>query len=229
MDYINSNYFELDKPLLRSQLFYLNKFLRMRHVARDIKILPEDPILKIIALPFGNEGEFYIGSNFCDDIPIWTPQTNYLFNDEFKQIVLLLMCIQRYYLPNIDKNLFYIIIQYLSLDPYSRNFNLDKNLLYLAVPDKHLTLRSDTNIISMNDPPETQPDIYCHWIITNNGNGIKWNENEPPYNHITWLRYIIDNFIVPWDYILKGSVDFTNQYYDYNEIIILDDNIITIN
>lgn len=204
-----SGCFKLDKPLTRCQIFYLNNFSSIRHMKRQNSLLPNDVILKILGLPFGNEGEFFIGTKFKDNIPLWTPQTHRLFNTEFKRIVMALMCIQKYHMSNIDVNIFFMIIRYLSQDPYTMNFDLDESLTYVVPIDNPNDRK--LNIIDHNTPPFSQPGLWCQWIVSNDGTIIQWDQGEKFYEYIGWITYIINNFLIPWGYKLSGTVNYQGE------------------
>ena len=99
---------QLNRPLTLSQIFYLNSFSEIRHMKRQCEMLPDDPILEIVGLTLGHEGEFFVGSKISE-IPLWTLESHYLFKYEFKQKVLLLLYIQKYHVPNIDIHIFSIL------------------------------------------------------------------------------------------------------------------------
>lgn len=232
-DTIFTGYFKLDKPLKVCQTYYLNKFLGMRHMGRVIESLPPDPILNIVNLPFGDEGEFYIASKFRDNIPLWTPDTNYLFRSEFKRIVFMLICIQKYYFPDFDKYLFYNIIQYLSRDVYTRDFDYTQNLSYLYIcDDDYAEIESIPNssphIIDHNKPPCSQPTLYCKWIINEEGTIIRWNGHHKFPSHIRWIVYIIEKFLIHWGYKLSGEITYQGHDELNQGSIVIQNNIVKI-
>jgi len=61
-------------------------------------------------------------------------------------------------------------------------------------------------IIDYNDPPKTQPGLWCDWEITEDGKYIQWNEVEKFYDAEIWMQYIIDNFIGN-DYSCNGTIN----------------------
>lgn len=79
--------------------------------------------------------------------------------------------------------------------------------------------RSD-DIISYNDPPCTQPGLWCQWII-NEKNELVWDNGEKFYNYIEWLEYLINHFFAPFDYILNGEMMWQGEdYYDQGIIVV---------
>ncbi len=62
--------------------------------------------------------------------------------------------------------------------------------------------RKNIAILDYNKPPETQPGLYCQWILRGakcedgyEDVVIKWNNYEKFYEGNKWLKYIIDNFL----------------------------------
>lgn len=70
----------------------------------------------------------------------------------------------------------------------------------------------EENIIDYNEPPSTQPGLWCDWrpfIVSETGNKaevIGWNGNEKTYDSIEWIKYIVENFLLPFGYWLEGEV-----------------------
>jgi hypothetical protein len=45
------------------------------------------------------------------ELPIWKTKNNFMFTQEFRKIVLFMLCIQKYHFKYIDKNIFFLILQ----------------------------------------------------------------------------------------------------------------------
>lgn len=58
-------------------------------------------------------------------------------------------------------------------------------------------------------PGETFHCLYCQWVPTEDGEGIKWDGGEKFYSYTKWLQYLIDNFLIPNGYVLNGEVENT--------------------
>lgn len=56
----------------------------------------------------------------------------------------------------------------------------------------------DGSILEYNDPPSTQPGLWCQWVPTADLQGIEWDGNEKFYNYVEWLKYIVTNFLERW-------------------------------
>ena len=91
------------------------------------------------------------------------------------------------------------------------NGELGKDCEYFVHDDGFNGQKNDESIIDYNRPPETQPGLWCHWIITDDLQHLEWNGGEKFYEYDKWLEYLIDNFIKPSGYILNGSVDWQGE------------------
>ena len=78
----------------------------------------------------------------------------------------------------------------------------------------------DPSVLNINYPPETQPGLWCQWVVDENGN-IAWDQNEKFYNYIEWLEYIIKNFIEPSGYIVSGMIEWQGENWDDRGLIIV--------
>ena len=65
---------------------------------------------------------------------------------------------------------------------------------------------SEDNIINYNQPPPTQPGLWCQWVPTDDGKGIEWDNSEKFYHSDDWMIYLIENFLKPWGYIANGEI-----------------------
>lgn len=86
----------------------------------------------------------------------------------------------------------------------------------------------DASVISYNEPPQTQPSLWCQWVPNESKTAIIWNEGEKFYDYIEWLQYLIRNFLTPWGYILNGSVSFQGEDVNDSGIITVTDNVVTV-
>ncbi|MFI6029499.1 hypothetical protein [Amycolatopsis magusensis] len=57
--------------------------------------------------------------------------------------------------------------------------------------------QSGTEILDYNAPPQQQPDLWCHWVPTEDGSAICWNGAEKFYGSAEWMAYLIDTFLKP--------------------------------
>ena len=62
----------------------------------------------------------------------------------------------------------------------------------------------------VNNPPSTQPGLWCQWVPNEDGTAIEWDGkydwDGEKHEYVSWLNYIIDHFMVPWGYELNGIV-----------------------
>jgi hypothetical protein len=86
----------------------------------------------------------------------------------------------------------------------------------------------DESISSYNASPIGQPGLWCQWIPNEDGSAILWNGGEKFYNYVEWLSYIIDNFLIPWGYVLNGTVTWQGEDEEDRGIISVADNTVTV-
>ena len=49
------------------------------------------------------------------------------------------------------------------------------------------------------------------WVPTDDGKGIRFNECEKFYRYVTWLKYMIANFLIPFGVKLSGVVTWKGE------------------
>jgi hypothetical protein len=81
-------------------------------------------------------------------------------------------------------------------------------------------------VIDYNEPPTTQPGLWCHWVPTEDGQGIEWDGGEKFYEYVLWLKYIIKNFLKPWGLILNGEVEWEGEENTDMGKIVVTDNVV---
>src|SRR5437588_5601505 len=47
------------------------------------------------------------------------------------------------------------------------------------------------SIIDYNDPPATQPNLWCQWVPNDDGTAIVWDGSEKFYDYVPWLEYLV--------------------------------------
>lgn len=84
----------------------------------------------------------------------------------------------------------------------------------------------DRSILEYNDPPSTQPGLWCQWVPTKDLQGIEWDGNEKFYNYVEWLKYIVTNFLERWGRTLNGKVIWQGEEVgDVGRIIVTDNKV----
>lgn len=84
----------------------------------------------------------------------------------------------------------------------------------------------DASIIDYNEPPSTQPSLWCQWIANDGGNSIEWDGGEKFYDYIDWIKYLISNFLKPWGYSINGTVKWRGEgFSDIGKIVIIDNQV----
>lgn len=69
----------------------------------------------------------------------------------------------------------------------------------------------DQSIIDYNQPPKGQPSLWCQWVPSADKQSIVWDGVEKFYKYVEWIQYLIDNFLIPWGYVLDGCVRFQGE------------------
>lgn len=83
-------------------------------------------------------------------------------------------------------------------------------------------------IIDHNEPPSTQPSLWCQWMYDKGKQAIVWNEGEKFYFYIEWIEYLIERILKPRGYTLNGEMLWQGQsLYDTGKITISDNNVST--
>lgn len=85
----------------------------------------------------------------------------------------------------------------------------------------------DSTILNYNEPPETQPGLWCQWIPSKDGKFIEWDGGEKFYDYVKWLKYLIEKILAPRGYILNGEVEWQGE--DNRDVgkIVVTNNVVT--
>lgn len=65
---------------------------------------------------------------------------------------------------------------------------------------------NDASVKNYNNPPSTQPGLWCHWEVSEDGSSLQWNGAEKFYDYAEWLAYLDSRFFKPWGVSLNGSI-----------------------
>lgn len=85
---------------------------------------------------------------------------------------------------------------------------------------------NEDNIINYNNPPKTQPGLWCGWRPSECGEYIAWDGIEKFYGYVEWLKYIITKFLEPAGIKLNGIVNWVGEDSLDKGCIIVTDNVI---
>jgi hypothetical protein len=77
---------------------------------------------------------------------------------------------------------------------------------------------SDPDIENFNAPPDGQPGLWCHWMPTDDGAEIVWDDGEKFYEAAAWMKYIITHFLQP-DALAKKQLPFLQANHTVNGTI----------
>ena len=86
------------------------------------------------------------------------------------------------------------------------------------------TTPSQGEIVEYNNPPSTQPGLWCQWELQEDNQTIQWDGNEKFYMYVEWLEYIIEKILAPKGYVVKGKVDWEGEDRKDNGIITVTNN-----
>ena len=107
------------------------------------------------------------------------------------------------------------------------NGNLGVDGEYFVGGDGFMGQDRDDSIVNYNYPPETQPGLWCQWMIDDDGN-LVWDGGEKFYEYGEWLTYLIDNFLAPSGYVCNGEIEFQGEDMNDFGTIHVKDNVVTV-
>ena len=85
----------------------------------------------------------------------------------------------------------------------------------------------DNSILNYNYESSEQPGLWCQWVPTDDSEGIEWNGVEKFYHYTEWLEYVIEHFLVPWNYVLNGEVYWQGEESsDMGKLLVKDNEVI---
>ena len=86
----------------------------------------------------------------------------------------------------------------------------------------------DDSVLDHNRPPKTQPELWCQWIVSEDGMYLEWDGAEKFYSYCEWLDYLIVEFFHPLGYVLNGDVEWQGEDYEDLGTIHVVDNVIEV-
>jgi hypothetical protein len=85
----------------------------------------------------------------------------------------------------------------------------------------------DEGVIDGNKPPVGQPDLYCQWVPTDDGQGLQWDGNEKFYGYVEWMQYLIKHFLAPWGIVANGEIKWHGEERKDFGVLEVKDNVVT--
>ena len=95
---------------------------------------------------------------------------------------------------------------------------------FFCMNDGNSGQTDDISIVEFNDPPSTQPGLWCQWILGDFGKVLEWDGNEKFYSYVEWLEYLIHSFFEPWGIKINGTVEWYGEDPDDRGLIVVTDN-----
>lgn len=118
------------------------------------------------------------------------------------------------------------VLEALGFGP-SESFGVDGEFFVNEKDLKDYGQTKDESILDYNEPPRTQPGLWCQWVPTEDGTAIEWDGVEKFYNAAEWIEYLVTNILAPRGYVVNGVVDASGE--DFSDLwhIEIVDNVVT--
>lgn len=72
----------------------------------------------------------------------------------------------------------------------------------------------DESVTDYDCPPSSQPEVFCMWVISNDGSKLELNGSVDVSGFVEWLWYMIDNFFNLWQKTLTGTITWDAENTD---------------
>lgn len=98
---------------------------------------------------------------------------------------------------------------------------------------------NDADVINHNEPPAGQPGLWCHWVPTEDGTALEWDEGEKFYHSVKWMAYLIHHFLdagalaaaeLPFlqaNHVLNGTIKAEGEDMGDRWKLVVTDNVVT--
>lgn len=126
--------------------------------------------------------------------------------------------------------------EFFAVDEKDEDYKKNMKYLHDSFGQAH-----DDSIIDYNNPPRTQPGLWCQWAVVPVNKDdmeddtkdtvrayLEWDGGEKFYSYVEWLRYIISNFIEPLDITACGAFLAVGEEYGDASYIIVDNNEVSV-
>lgn len=94
--------------------------------------------------------------------------------------------------------------------------------------DEDYDYRENKSVKNHNYPPESQPGLWCQWVVTEDREHLEWDGAEKFYYYQEWLEYLIRNFFAPSGIRLNGEVKWQGEDMDDRGLLIVEDNAVSV-
>lgn len=110
--------------------------------------------------------------------------------------------------------------KYMGENSFNGSYGIDGE--YFIGGDGFMGQDRDNTVLDNNNPPSTQPGLWCQWEISEDGKYIQWDGNEKFYNSVEWMKYIIDNFLN--GYVCHGQIEAQGEEFSDHWMLVVKDN-----
>ncbi|MGM0203078.1 hypothetical protein [Enterococcus sp. AZ149] len=94
---------------------------------------------------------------------------------------------------------------------------------FFCVDDGHYGQECELDtVLDYNQPPSTQPGLWCQWLLAEDNQTLEWDTNEKFYCYIEWIQYLIERILKPNNYVLNGAVAYRGEEFSdfgYLEVV----------
>jgi len=70
---------------------------------------------------------------------------------------------------------------------------------------------SDDSVLDSNNPPATQPGLWCQWQYIPETQTIEWDGGEKFYYYVEWIAYLIRKILAPRGYVVNGDIHWNGE------------------
>lgn len=81
-------------------------------------------------------------------------------------------------------------------------------------------------VLDKNPKRAILPGIWCQWEPSDSGDALVWDGAEKFYAYQEWLVFLIEHFLKPWGYTVKGSVEWQGEDSDDTGTLFVANNLV---
>jgi hypothetical protein len=189
---------QIDRPLTKEEIAYINRFAGSRRMARNKSVVEKfpDPLREAVGLPIGPQGAYFVGTEEQDAETIKPGDPRYPSDEHME-----LRFPGR---PKIEKDSW----RQREMEP-------------VCAGQRH-----DASVLDYNKAPLHQPGLWCQWVVNETGTELLWDEGEKFYCYVEWLEYLISHFFEKWGVKLNGEISWQGDESDDRGTIFVKDNVV---